>query len=103
MKSTAETATSAFRVRSWSPFSKNTLIGFLSLEMPSGLVINDVCLHSKNGSKWVSLPARQYELNGEKRWTPYVEFNDRECRESFQQLAIAAVDAYLDSEGSELG
>jgi hypothetical protein len=86
--------------RSWRPYQKNTLLGFLSLELPSGLVINDISLHEKNGSRWTSMPAKQYELHGEKTWAPLIEFADRDSRESFQQLALAAIDEYL-AEGGE--
>jgi DNA-binding cell septation regulator SpoVG len=95
MRTTTEATTSAFRVKSWRPYSKNTLRGYLTLKLPSGLVINDISLHEKNGSRWTSMPAKQYELNGEKTWAPLIEFSDRESRESFQQLALEAISEYL--------
>jgi hypothetical protein len=57
----------AFIVREFRPHQKNTLVGFLVLELPSGLVIRDVMLHEKGDSRWVSMPAKEYTKNGERR------------------------------------
>jgi DNA-binding cell septation regulator SpoVG len=89
------TATQGFVVREWRPYSKNTLIGFVSLELPSGLVLNGITLHQKGEARWVSMPAKEYQKDGERSWMPLVEFADRESRESFQQLALEAIDSYL--------
>jgi DNA-binding cell septation regulator SpoVG len=86
---------SAFIVRDWRPHSKNTLVGFLVLELPSGLVIRDVMLHEKGDSRWVSMPAKSFEKDGERSWVPLVEFASKEVRQAFQEQALAAVDAYL--------
>ena len=84
-----------FAVREWKPFEKNTLRGFLSLELPSGMIIHGCTLHQKNGSRWIGLPAREYQKEGERAWSPLAEFVDRETREGFQQLALEAIDEYL--------
>jgi hypothetical protein len=79
---------------------KNTLLGFVEIETPSGLVINDVALHEKNGKHWLSMPARAYEKNGEKSWIPYVKFKNRETTDKFQAAALpAVVSALKEAEG----
>jgi hypothetical protein len=84
-----------FAVHEWKPFEKNTLRGFLSLELPSGIILHGCTLHEKNGSRWVGLPAKQYEKDGTKTWAPLVEFTSKEAREKFQGCALAAFDAYM--------
>jgi DNA-binding cell septation regulator SpoVG len=96
----SDTAT-ALKVRSWRPLVRHTLLGFLSLELPSGLVINDITVHEKAGSRWCSMPARQYEKDGEKQWAPLVDFANKETREAFQRLALEALDAHLGSGASD--
>ena len=54
----------------------------------------DVCLHQKNDSKWISMPARPYEQNGEKQWAQVIEFDSPESRKTFQRAAIRAVETY---------
>jgi DNA-binding cell septation regulator SpoVG len=98
VKTTAEVATNAFVVREWRPYSKNTLIGFVSLELPSGLIIHGITVHQKGDSMWVALPAREFQKDGERSWSPIIEFADRESRVSFQEYALAAINAYLTEE-----
>lgn len=88
--------TQKFTVREFKHFQKNTLQAFLSLELPSGMVLNECLLHEKNGSRWVNLPARECaNSNGEKSWKPMVAFSDEDARKRFQVAALAAVDRYL--------
>ena len=84
-----------FAVREWKSFEKNTLRGFLSVELPSGMILHDCTIHQKNGSRWIGLPARQYEKGGTKTWAPLIEFASKEAREKFQAAALAAFDAYM--------
>ena len=53
---TPEATTNAFKVREWRPHSKNTLVGFASLERPSGLIIHNISGHEKANSRWVAMP-----------------------------------------------
>jgi hypothetical protein len=89
------TAHSSFGVREWKPFERNTLRGFLSIELPSGLILHGCTLHEKTGSRWVGLPAREYQKDGERIWSPLIEFSTREVRQAFQEQALAAFDAYM--------
>lgn len=91
--------TQKFTVREFKPFQKNALQAFFSLELPSGMILNDCLLHQKNGSRWVNLPAREYaKPGGEKSWMPLIEFASKDARERFQAATLAAVDAYMAGE-----
>jgi hypothetical protein len=85
-----------FVVREFRSCPRNTLVGFLVIETPSGLVLRDVTLHEKGDARWISMPAKQYEKDGAKSWIPYIEFATKESREKFQACALAAVDAYME-------
>jgi len=83
------------RCRGFRDYPKNTLIGFADLEVPAvGLLIHDVCLHGRNSSSWVSLPGKPYQVNGETKWTPVVEFTDPPHRSEFQEAALAAIKSF---------
>jgi hypothetical protein len=84
-----------FKVSNWKPYTKNTLRGFLSLELPSGMIVQDCALHTKGDSRWIGLPARPYEKDGEKSWSPIIEFTSKATRDRFQEQALAAVDKHL--------
>jgi hypothetical protein len=91
--------TNNFVVREWRPYQKNTLVGFLSLELPSGLVLHGCTLHQKNGSRWIGMPAKSFEKDGATTWAPLVEFASKEARERFQTAALEALDGYLALDG----
>jgi hypothetical protein len=87
--------------RDWRPLQKNTLLGFFSLELASGLVLRDCALHQKNDRRWVSLAAK-LQLNpdgtprigdkGKALYSPIVEIPDPARREAFQRAAVSAIE-----------
>jgi hypothetical protein len=95
-QATMTAAAHGFTVKDWKPYySNNTLRALLALELPSGLVIRECTYHERMSSRWVGLPARQYERHGEKTWAPLIEFSSKAARDRFQAAALAAVDAYM--------
>lgn len=73
--------------------AKNTLLGYASIKvMKWGLIIDNVSLHLKNGHHWASLPARSYEKDGEKKWSPYLRMENAEHqKELIKQITDAIV------------
>jgi hypothetical protein len=97
MENTEVTGTShGFTVKEWKPYSKNTLLGFLSLELPSGLVLHDLTLHRRGDDRWLSMPAKSFDKDGAKGWAPLIEFSTKESRDKFQAAALSAMDAYFE-------
>lgn len=104
------TSRQKFIASDWRKVSRNSLQGFFSLTLPSGVTLRECSLHERNGKRWVGLPARpQTNKDGSRRidpktgksaWSPLVEIRDRAIRERFQTAALAAVDRLLASEGS---
>jgi hypothetical protein len=88
-----------WRVLEFKRFERNTLRGFLSLELPSGMVIHNCALHVERGresSRWVSLPARPFgKPDGGKGWSALIEFNSKASKDRFQAGALAAVDEFM--------
>jgi hypothetical protein len=83
-----------------------TLRGFLTLTLPSGLVLHDCTWHvHPNGTEWIGLPGKpQIDKDGQQRrdpatgkvmYSPVVEVPGKEARERFQAAALAAVHALL--------
>jgi hypothetical protein len=84
-------------VTDWKAYEKNTLRGFLTLTLPSGLVIHNCTLHQKDGSRWIGLPARQYSKDdGSTGYTPLIEFTTKDVRLRFQAAALEAVDRFTE-------
>lgn len=76
-------------------YSKNTLQGFVDLELTRvGLVLRDCTWHEKDGKEWVSFPAKSYEdKNGNTLWQPLIEFAEgaTQAREQFRKQALEAI------------
>ena len=82
-------------------FEKNTLRGFLKLRLPAaGITIKDCTLHEKNGDKWVGLPSRSYQQDGQTKYARIFDFDSREARDAFQAAALRAVAANDFAEGA---
>jgi hypothetical protein len=89
----------------WRPIERNTLKGFFTLELPSGLVIKECSFHHKDGREWVGLPGKpQLDRDGTPRrdaatgkllYTNVIEIPDRAARDKYQAAALAAVHAML--------
>jgi hypothetical protein len=87
--------------RSFRAFRRNSLLGFAEVTIEElGLVIKDVALHTKNGSRWAQPPAKPQmrdgaivkdEATGKIAYTPIVELTSRQARDRFSEAVIAAV------------
>ena len=68
----------------------------LSLETASGIRLIDCIFHERNGSKWVSMPAKSYTKDdGGTAWIPLIDFSSRAVRDAFVKQAVTAVEKYL--------
>lgn len=75
--------------------NKGNLLGFLNLKVQKwGVTINDIGVFQKNGNRWVNLPCRSYEDNGEKKFFPYISFETRETKDSFSKKVLEALDEF---------
>lgn len=93
MSNTSTPTRAGFTIRNWRPYSgdSRTLLGFFSLVLESGMVLNDCRLQkSKEGQPFIGLPQRQYEDNGETKYARNIDFVDRETNDRFQKLALDA-------------
>ena len=93
----------ALKIRRWQPFRNpaGTVLGFLSIELPSGLIINDAKLMvGRPGKYWVALPAikltgkdgnPRLDPTGSSLWNPIVAFASRDARDRFNELVLAAL------------
>src|SRR3954470_20231517 len=92
-----------FVARDWKSFPKNTLLGFVSIEVPSGVIFKEVSLHEKNGSRWINLPSRAWSKpDGTTGYQPLIDFRDSRARTRFQDEALLAINKLLAEQGDSL-
>jgi hypothetical protein len=80
-------------IADWKPHDKNTLKGFFTASLPSGLVFHDLMLHEKSGTRWIAFPGREWKSSqGNRQYARFVEFRDRATADRFRDAVLAALD-----------
>lgn len=75
--------------------TSGALLGFADFFVPKmGLEIKGCTLFQKNGRRWLNLPSKEYEKDGEKKYAPIVKFREKEHQEAFATAAIKAIDDF---------
>ena len=92
----------SFVATNWRPLRKGSLIGFVSVSMPSGIIIHEVSILETNGRFWASPPSKpMIDRNGavmtgddgKRRYSALIEFADRDTRARWSAAVIAALRA----------
>jgi hypothetical protein len=84
------------QISNWRPREKNTLRGFFSAALPSGMVIHDLALHEKGNRRWVNTPVREYQNSqGQRQFAAIIEFTDEDTGIRFSNTVLAALDRYF--------
>jgi hypothetical protein len=78
------------------PMRKGTLIGFVDLEMPSGLIVRGLMLFEKSNKRWCSFPSKEYtKQDGTKGYSPLLEFASRDISDKFMSAVVPLVERAL--------
>jgi hypothetical protein len=68
-------------------------MGIFSVALPSGLTLHGCTFHTKNGERWVGLPAQRFgKGDGTTSYAPGVEFTDRTAADKFREMVLEAID-----------
>jgi hypothetical protein len=86
-------------LRKWRPMRRNTLRGFADVELTSGLQIDDIAVHTREGRAWASLPARpmldqdgQHVLrDGRPQYAPILRWRTRDLADRFSAAVVELV------------
>ena len=102
----------AMKLLEWRPLTKNSLRGFVSIELPNGLIIKDISVLTSRNGPWCSLPAKpafgpdgkpRLGQNGRPLYTSILEWRDRELQgrwsETLLELLLAQHPNALDEGG----
>ena len=83
-------------IADWRPHEKGSLKGFFRATLPSGLTLNGLMLHERDGARWLGLPAREWtDQQGEKQYAKIIEFIDRPTANKFRDAVLDALDRHL--------
>jgi hypothetical protein len=89
------------KILRFTPHQTGSLRGFLSVEMPSGLIINDLKLMiGPTGKPWLAMPSQKQldrdgnprlDANGKQTYAQTVEFASRSAADRFRHLVLDAL------------
>ncbi len=80
-----------------------TLLGFATLFLPKmGLEIFGCSMHKKGDRRWLNLPSREFEENGEKKYLNVIRFREKSHYESFCSEAKKAIDKWIEEREENL-
>ena len=89
-------------VNEWKPLARNSMRGFMTVTLPSGMVVHDIVVHVTNGQPWAAPPSKQMigrdggalkDANGKGRYSPVISFADKATRDRWSDAVIAALTA----------
>ncbi|HQT86529.1 hypothetical protein [Acidiphilium rubrum] len=87
-------------ITEWKPLRRNSMRGFMTATLPSGMVLHDVVVHVTDGKPWAAPPSKPMigrdgvamkDGNGKARYNPIISFIDKPTRERWSAAIIAAL------------
>src|SRR5215510_4118839 len=83
-------------ISNWKPLQNGSLRGFLTVTLPSGLIIHNCQLLEASRKRWIGLPARRFRLaDGSVKYEPLIEFTTKKALQGFRERALKALDQHL--------
>ncbi|NGX36885.1 MAG: hypothetical protein K1000chlam2_00030 [Chlamydiae bacterium] len=77
---------------------KGNLVGFADLYIEKWEAEIVGCAYFKKGnSRWISLPGKEYEKDGEKKYLPFLRFTRKQVWQAFMDQASHAIQEHLSS------
>ena len=86
-----------FRVVSFKKFTKDSLQGFVDLEIWGGIIVHGITLfENKNGGRYCKMPCHKIPKDDGTgiRYVPMLSIRNPERAEEFRKLALAAIDRF---------
>lgn len=78
------------------PVMKNSLLATCTVHIkPWKLYLHEVTIFEKGANRWVGMPSRQFEQNGEKKYVELITFEGDAVKKRFRDQICQAVDKYL--------
>ena len=84
--------TFSIRVKGFTPYSNNTLKGYVTVEIENiDLEISNIGIHKKGPSEWITLPSiPKIKDDGSRNWFPTMGFFDKRDFHNFEKKVLEA-------------
>lgn len=72
--------------------NKGVVVGSVDVYLPkSGIEIFNLTHFNKEGKEWISMPSKEYEKDGVKKYFSHVRFRERPHQDAFGRAVIDAI------------
>lgn len=75
-------------------FNKGAVVGFADV-VYKGIIFKDCPVFKSNDKSWFALPSKQYEVDGERKYQPYIMFESKDEFKQFQIEGLEAIRQYI--------
>jgi hypothetical protein len=89
------------KILRFTPHQAGSMLAFLNVELPSGMIVNDLKLMiGPAGKPWLAMPSQRQldrdgnprlDANGKQVWSQLVEFASRSAADRFRHLVLDAL------------
>ena len=80
----------------YTPVNRGTCVGLASVYVSSwGLDIHGLSVHQKDGKRWLNLPSKEYEKDGEKKYFNCIYFRESDKHKLFCEHAMRAIKEFI--------
>ena len=89
------------KILRFTPHQAGSMLAFLNVELPSGMIVNDLKLMiGPTGKPWLAMPSQKQvdrdgsprlDANGKQVWSQFVEFASRSAADRFRHLVLDAL------------
>lgn len=89
-------------ITNYKAINKGALVGSFAVKMPTwNFFINDINLFQKEGRRWISMPSRSYEKDGQTKYFPFCGLMNKDAHDRFQEHALKALDRWFIEKAKE--
>ncbi|SIQ46336.1 MULTISPECIES: hypothetical protein [Acidiphilium] len=87
-------------ITEWKPLRRNSLRGFATVTLPSGMILHEILIHNTPDGPWAAPPSKPMigrdgvamkDAAGKARYSPIISFADKATRERWSSAIIAAL------------
>jgi hypothetical protein len=87
-------------ITEWKPLHRNTLRGFVTAHLPSGMVLHELAVHRRDGAWWIAPPGKPMlgrdgvamrDDAGKLRYQTIIEFDPPAAKQRFSNAIIEAL------------
>jgi len=80
------------------PIRKNSVLATCTVYIkPWKMFMHEVVIFEKGASRWLGMPSRKYEKDGEIKYVELLTFDNEATKKSFRNQILEVVEKYLDT------